>query len=319
MAADAATGAAARLPLADQDDESRRGPRYRPGTRLLVTFAEDPDIWHERIVLYQATLEAWAIMTAHGHEYVEHGSWWTSVELLTGRTDYPASATGQIVQFETPVGEGELMLAIRRGRELAVAYRRAHPSEGTPPSPTGALTWEGRVIAIPARGVQDRFLQMRRKQGTSADGRSAPAPARSDGPPPPGTHDGEPVDLEEALDLSAGAAKCWQVVEVLAQDPVAVLPSFGTTIDLAPGSVIRGESALACLGVNGWVACRRVLVSDAAHASDTLRRFQQPFGDDAGVQKVTIVAAALTRSAHSSAPSIDFPFALSNSPNCLEY
>ena len=85
MAADAATDVAARLPLADQDDESRRGPRYRPGTRLLVTFVEDPGIWHERIVLYQATLEAWAILTAHGHEYVEHGSWWTSVELLTGR------------------------------------------------------------------------------------------------------------------------------------------------------------------------------------------------------------------------------------------
>jgi hypothetical protein len=90
------------------------------------------------------------------------------------------------------------------------------------------------------------------------------------------------VDLEEALDLSACAAKCWQVVEVLAQDPQAILPSFGSTIDLAPGSVIRGESALACLGVNGWVACRRVLVSDAAHASDTLRRFLQPFGDGAG-------------------------------------
>ena len=72
------------------------------------------------------------------------------------------------------------------------------------------------------------------------------------------------------------------MVEVLAQDPVAVLPSSGTTIDLAPGSVIRGESALACLGANGWVACRRVLVSNAAHASDTLRRFLQPFGDDAG-------------------------------------
>ena len=132
------------------------------------------------------------------------------------------------------------------------------------------------------RGVQDRFLRMRRKQGTSADGWSAPAPARGGGPPPPVTHDGEPVDLEEALDLSASAAKCWQVVEVLAQDPVAILPAFGTTIDLAPGSVIRGDSALACLGVNGSVACRRVLVSDAAHASDTLRRFLQPFGDGAG-------------------------------------
>ena len=123
MAVDAATGAVARLPLADQDDESRRGPRYRPGARLLVTFAEDPGVWHDRIVLHQATLEAWAIMTAHDHEYVEHGSWWTSVELLSGRSDYPAVATGHIVQFETPVGEAELMLAIRRGRELALAYR----------------------------------------------------------------------------------------------------------------------------------------------------------------------------------------------------
>ena len=123
---------------------------------------------------------------------------------------------------------------------------------------------------------------MRRKQGTSADGRSAPAPARGGGPPLPGAHDGELVDLDEALDLSAGAAKCWQVVEVLAQDPVPILPAFGTTIDLAPGSVIRGDSALACLGVNGWIAWRRVLVSEAAHASDTLRRFPQPFGDGAG-------------------------------------
>ena len=51
MAADAATGGFARLPLADQDDESRRGQRYRQGARLLVTFAEDPGVWHERIVL----------------------------------------------------------------------------------------------------------------------------------------------------------------------------------------------------------------------------------------------------------------------------
>ena len=50
----------------------------------MVTFAEDPGVWHERIVLYQATLEAWAIMTAHGHEYVEHGSWWTSVDFCLG-------------------------------------------------------------------------------------------------------------------------------------------------------------------------------------------------------------------------------------------
>ena len=196
MAVDAATDGVARLPLADQDDESRRGQRYRPGARLLVTFAEDPGVWHERIVLYQATLEAWAIMTADGHEYVEHGSWWTSVETLTGCNDYPAGATGHIVQFESPVGQAELMLAIRRGRELAIAFRRAHPSEGTPPSPTSALTWEGTLIAIPARGVQDRFLRMRRKQGTSAEGRSAPAPSRGRVPPHPGAHDGEPADLE---------------------------------------------------------------------------------------------------------------------------
>ena len=72
------------------------------------------------------------------------------------------------------------------------------------------------------------------------------------------------------------------LMDVLAPGPLAVLPAFGTTTDLAPGSVIRGDSALAFLGVSGYIACRRVLVSEAAHASDTLRRFLQPHGDGGG-------------------------------------
>ena len=137
---------AAGLPLVDANDASRLGPQYRPGTRLLVTFAEDPGYWHERLVLYPASLRSWAIMTPHGDEYVEHEDWWTSVALMTGRVGYPREARGDIIQFESPVEIAELMVAIRRGRELALRARSAAGRR----SPASAH--RGRDLGGPRRG-----------------------------------------------------------------------------------------------------------------------------------------------------------------------
>ena len=144
---------------------------FQPGLKLLVTFREDPGFWHERLILYPATLHSHAVMTGDGDEYVEHEDWWLTVTVMTGRHEYPPEMTGQVVQFTSPVEGDELMMAIRRGRELALRERAAHPDLGVPPSPTHAWSWTGQRLAIPDRGIGDRFLRMRRKRGNAVDPR----------------------------------------------------------------------------------------------------------------------------------------------------
>ena len=70
-----AAGAAARLPPPAVPGGLPGGPPFQPGTKVLVTFMVDPGYWHERLVLYPATLHSYAIMTGDGDEYVEHEAW----------------------------------------------------------------------------------------------------------------------------------------------------------------------------------------------------------------------------------------------------
>ena len=73
-------------------------------------------------------------MTGDGDEYVEHEDWWSAVTVMTGRHEYPPEMVGEVVQFDEPVGDEELMMAIRRGRELALKERAANPGLGRMPA-----------------------------------------------------------------------------------------------------------------------------------------------------------------------------------------
>ena len=265
-----------------------------------MTFVEDPGYWHERLILYPATLHSYAIMSPHGDEYVEHEGWWSTVTVMTGRETYPPEMVGEVVQFEAPVEVGELLTAVRRGRNLAHQERRASPALGVPASPTGALTWAGTVVPIPDQGVGDLFLRMRTK---APDARRNPAeapPLRPPGGSPPllpfaggkgaaprpGPHDGDAddgpaIDLGVGLDLSAGADWAWQVSESIVGQGGAGYPAFGTTIDLAEGSIIRDQVALAKLANGGWLACRRTRLSDVPFALENLQGFLFPDGPKA--------------------------------------
>ena len=173
------------------------------------------------------------------------------------RGGYPPEATCGVVQFDSPVEDAELMQGIRRGRVIATKFRRLHPEQAVPVDPTYAMPWAGRHLAIPAYSIRDRFIRMRGKAKDK---------------PPTGTGTVPPISVAVDENLEAGVGNSWQVVEVLP----APWPPFGSTLELAAGSIVKGNLAMARLVSGDCVAVRKVADASLTDAAGRARDLFAP-------------------------------------------
>ena len=250
----------------------------RPGLRLLVTFAGDPGYYHERILGPEVFPGHFMIATNDGDEYIEESKHWDKAWLLTGATKYPGNLRGEVMAFEVPLSDEEMIRLVKRLREFTVAERGARPGRRAGKDHEKVYTWEGKELPLPPRtfldGVRRRFngkrtaaapviLPEKERAGGEADAEEAPLP----GPSEP------PVD-HVAEDFSAGSGYAWVICEVTAASSVGVAAQIGTIVTLSPGARVVGDRALYVSGAFETLACARMLLTEipsfVRRARDTL-------------------------------------------------
>lgn len=232
------------LPLAGVSME-----HLRPGLRLLVTFEGEPGWHHERVLLYPWLGDQWIILMPDGDEYAEALGWWNTRSVLTGKEAYPAEAIGRLVQFREPIDDETLLEVVVRARKMAAKELRLRPGVVPPPSQAVALSWDGTPLAIPRRTVGEciaRRFGRKEPMRRSLKPKSGAVPESKPSKPPAADpeHDGESTSVPGPLRPAEG--KIWQLPTMDRSDDYM----FGQTLtELPSGSVMRGEYALAKMGV----------------------------------------------------------------------
>ena len=263
-------------------DELKR--QLRPGLRILVAFAEDPGFYHERIIGGEVFPGDYVIATCDGDEYVEKSSWWSSAWLLSGARRYPKELRGEVLPFEVPWTDAEMITFVKRMREVVLTTRAAQPTRRAGRDFSQCYSWEGESLAVPPRGA---FADVHRRFA----GKQAGLPAKPvlpiripahnadkddkipDSPPlappkdpPPGAFTPGGYDPADALD--PGPDHEWVVCEVrdapLENDFMGGPsdPQLGRTIKLAPGSLLFNDRALGQAADGSVVCARRMAVVD---------------------------------------------------------
>ena len=69
---------------------------------------------------------------------------------MTGLKFYPARGMPpELVQFELPMEDPEILAQIKLGRTEASALRREEAARVVAPAPSKAFTWQGKALKIP--------------------------------------------------------------------------------------------------------------------------------------------------------------------------
>ena len=248
----------------------------RPGLRLLVTFAGDPGFYHERIIGQEVFPGHFMIVTSDGDEYIEEIRHWAEAWLLTGASKYPEDLRGEVLAFDSPLNDGDMVHLIKRLREFTISERGAHPGRRAGKDYDKMYSWEGKEIPLSPRtfldGVRRRFsikragkppvtLPVRERAPEDADEAPLPGPRA-----PPSDHVSE--------DFAPGSGNAWVICEVTDAVAGVVAAQIGTIVNLSAGSRVLGDRALYVASDNVTRACARMKLTEipsfVRYARDTL-------------------------------------------------
>ena len=96
-----------------------------------MTFSEDPGYYHERIIGGEVFPGDYLIATCDGDEYVEKSTWWSKAWLLTSAKSYPKELRGEVLPFELPWTDAEMVTFVKRMREIVLSIRAVQPTRRT--------------------------------------------------------------------------------------------------------------------------------------------------------------------------------------------
>ena len=95
-----------------------------PGSRLLVRYASDPGVDHERIAGWLIDDAAWVVATPHLLLHEEPTGTWSRVLDVTGTEVYPEDV-GEVESFSWPLEDFEIADLVARVRDEAKRLREA--------------------------------------------------------------------------------------------------------------------------------------------------------------------------------------------------
>ena len=226
--------------------------QFRPGLRLLVTYDDDPDYHHERILEYPVAPGEWVIRTPDGDEYAEEVSSWSDILVMSGRRVYPERVR-EVVAFEPPLDKAELLELIRQGR-LESDRLCAERGVEMPTEPPSAVDWDKGSMDMPVRpwleGLRARIIPVRRGAGR---GGGAPTQKRK-----PGT--------------ALGVGEVWVICDLLDD-------RFGSTVEATPENTLahHGKYLICRMDSHGGTACcKRMATAEVASRAESALKVLRP-------------------------------------------
>ena len=199
--------------------------QLQPGKRLLVKFSDDPQWWHERVLLYEVWSGEWMILTADDDEYSEVLADWIEVHDISGKEKYPTGLRGGVVRFSEAMSDDELLRRILQARRLAYGVRRNYPGRSAPEELVSWFSWTGARQPLSVESVVDKVRRRFTSKTTPVAPPRLPGPRLADSP-------------EKALKLDDGCV--WMVVRSSSRS----IFSVGMSVDSPKNIRCVGEFGL---------------------------------------------------------------------------
>ena len=139
--------------------------QLQPGRVFLVAYVDDPEWWHERLLLWPSDAGEWRV-PPDGDEYCQAVEDWVSVYDMTGTKKHPSGLRGGLVQFSETLTDPILLELIKNARRETRGGQDGTPADQLPEEPSLWYTWSG--AERPLQGAPVKTQLARKLHGGAA-------------------------------------------------------------------------------------------------------------------------------------------------------